>query len=391
MHIFFSVGEPSGDVHAAKLIEEVRNREPAARFSGYGGPRMAEAGCELNFELTTMAVMGVAAVLPLIWKFYKLVQQAETLLREQRPDAVVLVDFPGFNWWIARKAKKLGIPVVYYMPPQLWAWASWRIRRVRKFIDFVLSPLQFETDWYRNRGVDVQFVGHPFFDEIAEHRLNEDFLQSQRRKPGRIIGVLPGSRNQEVQRNWPIQLTTLRRLHKICPDTRFLIACYNEQHRNWCREHWGNSGGDLPIELCVGRTSEIIEVAESCLMVSGSVSLEVLGRRTPAVVMYACSWPFYLFGKLVIHCRFFTLANLIADRELMPEFAIRGNPTKYVRQMAGIMASWIRDSDSMARKRSDLETIAQQATEPGATARAAEVIIQRISLHAQTDKAKQAA
>ncbi len=379
MHVYFSVGEPSGDAHAAKLIDEIRRRDPQARFSGYGGPRMADAGCELQFELTQMAVMGIAAVLPLLLKFYRLVKQAEQYLIRERPDAVVLVDFPGFNWWIARKAKRLGIPVFYYMPPQLWAWASWRIRRVRRFVDYVLSPLQFETRWYRDRGVDAQFVGHPFFDEVAEHQLDPQFMSAQREQPGAVIGVLPGSRNQEVLRNWPIQLATIRRVHDRCPETRFLVACYNQRHLDWCRSILTAEGTDLPVELCVHRTPEIIAAADACLIVSGSVSLEVLARHTPAVVLYACSRPLYLFGRMFVRCAYFTLANLIAGREVMPEFPVVGDPSADIERMAGILESWLMHPALRQQVSTELAALAASAAQPGSTARAADAILSRLA------------
>lgn len=376
MHVFFSVGEPSGDDHAAKLIEEIRRRDPSARFSGFGGPKMRQTGCQLLFELTTMAVMGVLAVIPLLWKFYRLVKQAERYLRDHRPDVVVLVDFPGFNWWIARKAKRLGITVVYYMPPQLWAWASWRVHRMHKYVDFVLSPLEFETKWFRQQGVDAQFVGHPFFDEASQRPLDREFVDLQLDKPGFRVGVLPGSRNHEVRRNWPIQLAAIRQLHESHPESHVLVACYNEQHRQWCREYLLSSGGgNLPVELCVGQTPEVIEAADVCLIVSGSVSLEVLARETPSVVLYACSHALYWFGKAFIHCDYFTLANLIAEREVMPEFAVVGNPQADIERMAKILRGWLDNPTVRSDSAAELKEVARTAAQSGCSAKAADAIL----------------
>ena len=180
MRIFFSAGEPSGDQHAAHLIQELRARNPKIQTEGFGGPEMQKQGCLLLFELTQLAVMGFLRVVPMLAKFRRLVIQAEAFFDDAPPDAVVLVDFPGFNWWIAKAAKRRGIPVFYYMPPQLWAWAPWRIRRVRKWVDHVICALPFEYEWYKSRGVNAIWVGHPFFDEVASHKLDSELVKELR-------------------------------------------------------------------------------------------------------------------------------------------------------------------------------------------------------------------
>src|SRR4029077_16130314 len=231
MHIFFSVGEPSGDLHASRLVAELKRRAPDLECSGYGGPLMEAAGCRLLFRLTDLAVMGFLPVIPLIFKFIRLAGAARRELAQRRPDAVILVDFPGFNWWIARAAKKLGIPVFYYLPPQLWAWAPWRVRRMRKFVDHVLSCLPFEVEWYRRRSVAAEFVGHPYFDEVAQKPLDGEFLRKQsaaRETSIATVAVLPGSRNHEVSQNFPIQIRVMKKLRARLPGVRFLVACYKD-------------------------------------------------------------------------------------------------------------------------------------------------------------------
>src|SRR5262249_19826007 len=146
-------------------------------------------------------------------------------------DAVVLIDYPGFHWWLARRARFHGIPVFYFVPPQLWAWAGWRVKKMRRFVDHVMCNLPFEEAWYRARGVAAHYVGHPFFDELPQQRLDEAFLREQRQRPGPIVAILPGSRHQEVDKNLHMQLEAAQRVHDRLPQTRFLAACFRVEHQ----------------------------------------------------------------------------------------------------------------------------------------------------------------
>ena len=378
MRIFFSVGEPSGDQHGAHLIEELKRRRSDIEFVGYGGPLMERAGCRLQYQLTLLAVMGFLRVVPLLWQFYKLVQTANRYFREHRPDAVVLIDFPGFNWWIARKAKKAGIPVFYYLPPQLWAWAPWRVKRMQKFVDHVLCALPFETAWYAKRGVAAEYVGHPFFDEVADAKLDQPFIDERQVSGKRNIGVLPGSRNSEVDNNWPLLIATVQRLHTAHPTARFFVACYKEAHREFCANWIRDHNLSLPVAVHVGKTSEIVELAECCLMVSGSISLELLARKTPAVVTYRVSRVQRLLSGIVMQCKYFTLPNLIADREVMPERFYAGSPSSEVTWAFDHLDRWLSDHDALADKLAELSQLCESCAETGATARTADVILSRL-------------
>ena len=404
MHIFLSAGEASGDQHGAHLMRELRRRCPHARFSGFGGPLMERAGLESLHRLTDLAVIGVWAVLPLLWTFFKLVRRAGQHLDEQRPDAVILIDFPGFNWWIARKAKRAGVQVIYYMPPQLWAWAPWRIRKVRRYVDHVLAALPFEADWYSQRGVSVEYVGHPFFDEVAEHKLDERFCQSLREQrraedrgsriedraslssilhplsssSSRLLAVLPGSRNQEIRRNVPVMLQVLERIHARHPHVRFAVACYRDAHREVIRAMLTGRFSRLPLELHVGRTPEIIASADCCLMVSGSVSLELLARGKPAVVLYCGTVFTEIMVRLLVTCRFMSLPNLMVDRAIMPEFPIARNVEANVRRMANTIDVWLTTPSALAAARNELLQLRATAAQTGGITRAADAILRRI-------------
>ena len=380
MRLFFSVGEPSGDQHAARLITELRSRFPEIEVSAYGGPKMEAAGCRLHYQLTDLAVMGFFQFIPLLGKFLALVRRAQQILRDERPDAVVLVDFPGFNWWIAWRAKKLGIPVFYYLPPQLWAWAPWRIRRVKKNVDHVLCGLSFEQRWYRERGIAADYVGHPFFDEIRESTLNEDFMCTWGDGEQRNVGVLPGSRSQEVVLNWPIMVDCISRLSERHTDTRYLVACFNESHRDRCQQILAARGGShLPIHFFVGRTSEIIQLADCCLMVSGSVSLEMLARATPAVVVYYFGWVSGFLARLLVHCKYASLPNLMADQGILPEFFPHGRWMPTADQITAKLSSWMSDHSQLDRVRRQLTELDATVNQTGSIDRAVNAITERLA------------
>jgi lipid-A-disaccharide synthase len=315
--IFFSAGEPSGDLHAANLMREIARRHPRVEFVGYGGPRMAEAGCRLHADLTALAVMWILRVLINIHKFAFLVSLADRYFRHHRPDAVVLVDYPGFNWWIARRAKAHRIPVFYYAPPQVWAWASWRVSKMRRFVDHVLCSLPFEATWFRDHGCHATFVGHPYFDEVREQRLNGVFLASERAKGGPLVTILPGSRTQEVSENLRWFLKAAALVHARVPEARFAIAAFKAKQAEFARA--AIAALELPIEVHVGRTPELIHLADCCLAVSGSVSLELLHHAKPTVVLYWINHLAFFVQRYFRRVKYITLVNLLTTDEIFPK------------------------------------------------------------------------
>lgn len=373
MHIFISAGEPSGDIHGANLIRHLRRMRPDATFVGFGGDRMREAGCQLLYPLVRLAVMWLLRVLANLPTFIQLIKRAERYFIEYKPDALIVIDFPGFHWALVKRAKRAGIPVFYYVPPQLWAWASWRVQKMQRWVDHVLCALPFEYEWYRQRGVNAHYIGHPFFDEITERRLNAEFAADQQAKGNSIIALLPGSRKQEVIRNLPTLLRTASIIHKDRPQVRFLVAAFNEEQAEMVWEQVETAA--LPIEVHVGRTSEIIEAAQACISVSGSVSLELMYRLKPTVIVYRTSWLLQFLGRRMMQCKYITLVNLLADEELFPEF--RGTADESP-AMAAQVLTWLNDPASREAVVERLRAIREQASEPGASRRAAETILAQI-------------
>ena len=311
VRIFFSVGEPSGDLHGANLIRALAALRPDVEFVGFGGPLMERAGCRLHVDLTALAVMGFTRVVGSLHKFLDLASQADRYFRHQRPDAVVLIDYPGFNWWIARRAKAHGIPVFYYTPPQIWAWASWRVAKMRRFVDHVLCSLPFEEPWFRERGCNAAFVGHPYFDEMSRQSFDERFADELEAKlAGRpLVAILPGSRTQEVHHNLPNFLRAAEHVRRQVPEARFAVAAFKPHQAEFARALVRKSGLDADVFL--KRTPELIRAAHSCLACSGSVSLELLSHLKPTVIGYQVKPWTYAFQHMLRKVPYITLVNLL--------------------------------------------------------------------------------
>ncbi len=384
--LFFSVGEPSGDLHAANLIRSLQGtalsqfqaQSPSIR--GFGGPLMRSAGCRLDFELTNLAVVGFAEVLPKLREFFRVADIASDIFRHDRPDGVILIDFPGFNWHIAKRAKQAGIPVFYYLPPQLWAWGAWRIRKMRRYVDHILCNLPFEPQWYAKHKLDVEYVGHPFFDEVAERKLDQKFLNSWRSWDGLQVVVLPGSRSREVKSIWPMQLAAIRELSKRHPSTRFLVACYQDRHCLACQRALTAADANLNLEFFFGRTSELIELADCALMKSGSVSLEMMARGTPAVVVYHSSRSLYAIGKCLVNLDSMTLPNMMAGKKIMPEFLAVGSTAKATGQAIAAMDCLLGSAAAREAQRDELRQLCERFAQRGASNRAATAILSKLGV-----------
>ncbi len=378
MRIFISAGEPSGDLHAANLIHALRERAPAAEFVGYGGPRMTEAGATLLYPLVNLAVMWFLSVFLNIITFIRLVVRADRYFRDERPDAVVLVDYPGLHWWIAKRAKARGVPVFYFVPPQLWAWAGWRVKKVRENVDLVLCSLPFEPAWYHDRDVpQAVYVGHPYFDELQDRELDEAFLKAQKTDDRPVLAILPGSRTLELKRNLPILASAAAQLAEARPDVRFVVACLHDRHKALAEEVVGEtlaaSGRPEPkLEILAGRTPELIRLADVAWSVSGSVSLELMMEALPTVIVYKIR-PFDLWvARWFIKSKYITLVNLLADAELMPEYLTSVDVSADLARWA---RTWLDDPLARARATADLAALRHTAARPGAAGRAADQIL----------------
>ncbi len=391
--IFFSVGEPSGDVHGANLIRQLRDRRASFEAVGYGGPKMAAAGCRLHADLTSLAVMWFGRALLNLHKFWDLAGRADRYFRHHRPDAVVLIDYPGFNWWIARRAKAHGVPVFYYTPPQIWSWAQWRVTKMRRLVDHVLCSLPFEEPWLRRHGCNATYVGHPFFDEVRRQPLDEAFVRQHRQRPGPLVTILPGSRTQEVTGNLKWFLKAAARVRVEVPQVRFAIAACKPHQAQWIRGEVAATG--LPIEVFAGKTPELMHLAHCCMSVSGSVSMELLHHTTPTVILYWISRSAYFVQKQFRKVKYITLVNLLQSDELHPKDLTPFDPDapgaqqvlfpEYLTyedksaQIAAHVVRWLSDPAEYASRRSALAELKARVAHAGASSRAADYILRTLA------------
>jgi lipid-A-disaccharide synthase len=318
---------------------------------------------------------------------------ADRFFRHHRPDAIVLIDYPGFHWWLARRGHFHRIPVYYFVPPQLWAWAGWRVQKMRRWVDHVLCALPFEEKWYRDRGVSADYVGHPFFDDLPAQRLDDRFLADHRARPGPIVGLLPGSRTQEVERNLSTLVRAARLIHAARPDVRFLMACFKPAHQQYVdaylRRHspagFHPSLRELPVETYVGRTPEIIELANSCVAVSGSVGLELLYREKPTVVLYRIGRIDLKVARFFMKTPYISLVNLLAGKELFPEFLTDRCEAEPISRH---ILRWLNEPEVYEKSCQELAELKRRVAEPGACERAARFILSKLlrrsaTLHSQ--------
>jgi len=397
---------------------------------------MNAVGCHLHADLTDLAVMWFGRALANLHKFWDLAGRADRYFRHHRPDAVVLIDYPGFNWWIAWRAKIHGIPVFYYTPPQIWAWGTWRAKKMRRLTDHVLCSLPFEEAWFRQRGCNATFVGHPFFDEVRRHTFDEAFMQRNRRA-GPLVTILPGSRTQEVLHNLPWFLKAAVRVRQAIPEVRFAIAAFKPKHAQMAERmvvgsgQWavggeggvrsreqaghprsgsgsmefgvrstepakaGTANGKPVIDVYSERTPELMQLAVCCMACSGSVSMELLYYTKPTVIHYWISPLDYAVQKWFRKVKYITLVNLLsagelypadlspydpsqpgADKILFPEYLTCQDKSAAV---AGHVIQWLKDPASLTRQVAALEQLKGEVAHGGASARAADYILHELT------------
>lgn len=368
-YIFLSTGEPSGDLHGSNLIRALRTLEPDVEVAALGGPKIEAAGGRIVYPLAQHPIMGVVRAIRSAPLLRRILNHLRAEFSRRPPDAIVLIDNPGFNWLVARLGRELGIPVIYHVPPQIWAWASHRVEKMKRLVDLVLCALPFEEAWYHTRGMmRTCSVGHPYFDALAQIGSAPSHHDGGAEP---TVLLLPGSRLTEAKDNGAQMIRAAAKIRERLPNVRFVVAAYSLAIANVLRREADRRGVDVRIEI--GRAHELIPTADAAISVSGSVSLELLYHQVPTAILYSVNWFWHrVFIPRMLHTPHVTLVNLLAGRRVYPEFVGCGD---YSGGIAHTIVNWLEDPAESRRVRQTLANLKRMYAVPGASAQAARAIL----------------
>jgi lipid-A-disaccharide synthase len=365
MTIYFVAGEVSADNHGAALIRSLRASDPELKFIGRGGPQMQEvAGVQFKNWIDDAAVLGLWEVLRNYGYFREQFRQTLNEIHESKPDAIVLIDYPGFNLRLARALRRQSqrYKIIYYISPQVWAWNRGRIKKMARFIDLVLCIFPFETDLYAASGLRAVFVGHPMMERLQRQKIDTQ-------RDANLIGLFPGSRSREVRKIFPVMMEAAHRLLQLNSALRFEVAAASEELAREMNEQLPDRHS---IAIIVGETAAIMQRAFVGIVASGSATLEAAYFRMPFVLIYKVAWPTYVAGRLVVDVNFLGMPNLLAGKEVVPEFIQHdAKPDAIVKAVQPLME----DSPARDRMITDFDMIISKLGAPGASERAAQAIL----------------
>ncbi len=316
--VLIVAGEASGEARAARLVEELRQRHPQVSFFGIGGARMREAGVDILVDCREMAVLGLIEVLRHYRRIKGVLERMRKLLRHERPDLLILVDYSGFNLRLAPTAKELGIPVLYYISPQVWAWRQKRIYKIREVVDQMVVVFPFEVELYEKAGVPVRYVGHPLVDEVHSDLDRDGALREFGMDPTRpCLGLFPGSRRNELQRLLPTLLDAAERIHATRPEVQFLLPQASTLDSTEIDTLL--AGRMLPLTVVENRFYDVTRACDAIATASGTATLEVALMGVPLVVVYRISGLSYRIMRRLIKLKHIAMCNIVAGEEVAKE------------------------------------------------------------------------
>jgi lipid-A-disaccharide synthase len=389
-HIMISCGEASGDLYAGALVEALRRAEPDVRVFGFGGERLAAAGAELIGDYRGHTVTGLVEVIKHLPGTYRLYRQLVAAARERRPDVFVAIDFPDFNFKLGQAIHALGIPVVYYISPQLWAWRPGRLRTMKAFVDRVLPIFPFEEKVYRDAGIPVEFVGHPLIDLATARDDRATFLRGLGlRADAPTVALLPGSRPNELREILPDLIAAARLVRRDVPAAQFVLAraphladeLLEPAMRAARRGAAPDAADALPLVIVDGRADDVLAAADVVLTASGTATVQTALHERPMVIVYRLSKLTYVVGRPFVKIDTFGMVNLVAERKIAPELIQDDfTPEAAAREIVMLLT----DEGARTRMIEAIRDVKRKLGGPGASRRAADAILREV--HARAGK-----
>lgn len=374
-HLMLVAGEASGDLHGELIINELKKIDPNMRFSGFGGKRMESAGMENIYDLTALAVIGVQEVLTHYKELKRVFNIFVDKVLEEKPDAVVLIDYPGFNLRLAKKLKPHGIKIIYYISPQIWAWREKRVHQIKKCVDQMLVFFPFEKELYAKYNYEAVHVGHPLIDEVSTTKTRTQLLDSLGLVDySMTIGLLPGSRQKEIDVHLPIMLKSAEILKKQFPMLQFLVMKAPTISTKQILEHVSES--EIVPAIVENDTYNGVNACDICIVTSGTATLETALLEKPMVIIYKTSGLTWCLAKIFVKLKHIGIVNIVAQKEIVPEcIQFKAKPNIIAEEMKKIFTNELR----VAEIKEELRNVRKLLGEKGASRKAATAIYKEIS------------
>jgi lipid-A-disaccharide synthase len=371
--IFLSAAEPSGDRLCAKLITALKQTGYNIEFSGFGGQNMARAGCSILVDTTQRAAMTYNAFSHILF-FFKAVKKAQKIFAAAKPDIVIVCDSPSFNFHIAKAAKNAGVKTLFYVAPQLWAWAAWRIKKLKNLCTGGLAAiLPFEPDWFNQRGLACQFVGNPMLENINVRQIIPKTYENFSISRTAHIALMPGSRQAEIKTLWPAMQDIARRLKARHSNIRFIAVAANQQVEDQLRQ---SEIKTLRCDYAIDAVYDTAKKVDFALVASGSATLQVAAAACPMVIMYQSSKLLWnVVGKRLVKTKYLSLVNILSQKELVPEFM------PYFSSVAPIVDAcekYLRSPDKMSSLSAELAQLITPLADSGASQNVAKMVIEQL-------------
>ena len=372
--VMIVAGEASGDLHGSGLVREMFNMQPGLDIFGVGGDRMQQHGVRLLHHINEMSVIGFWDVVKRFSFFRKVYRNLVSAMEKNRPDLLILIDYPGMNLKLAAAAKERGIKVFYYIAPQVWAWGSNRIKKMVRLVDKMAVIIPFEEKIFNNAGIDAKFVGHPLL-EIVTSKIGRDefFKRHSLIQNQKVLGLLPGSRLLEVKRLLPEMLQTARQLRNAHPEIQIIISKAESVAPDIYQEILQNNN---QVKLVENSTYEIMNHSDLLIVASGTATLESALFTTPLIIVYKVDPISYLIGKQLVKIDSIGLVNVIAERKIVPEFIQRQFRWK---RLLPETEKLLYDKDQRKKVISNLKKIKKKLGEPGASIKSAQIALETMT------------